>query len=297
MRKLVRGIEDALQGDGEGVDVVHVFGGAAWRLAEELAAEMKCGLAVEVWRYGLCERAAEWDFARPGAPTLMAPDGTIERQLKKVAPRARVVHDPWGVLPADARDIFKMDRSWSVMMVGTGRDAAAFSAALTGLAPVLAQHPGVLVFCDAHAAQRAELWAVARRLNILDRLSLIEDLEGRRDLLLQGDVLVHPEASGEQRSILLEAMAHGVVVVAARDPQVSTLVEGRSARLVEGADAGAWKRVLGEVLGDPAGARSLALAAQAFVREQRKASGHVRAVIGAYEAIAAGRAADAPTKV
>ena len=291
VRRIARDVERALQdgsggggGDvgGDGIDLIHVFGGSAWRLGRDLASELGCPLAVEVWRYGLCARAAEWGGKPRNAPTLLAPDGTIERHLRKLAPRARVFAAPWGVLPADARDILRDGRSPSMMMVGTGRDAGAFCAALRGAAPVLREHPDAIVFCDAQAARKADLWSEARRLGVLDRLSLIEDLEGRRDLLLQGDILVVPEAHGEQRSIVLEAMAHGVVVAAARDPQVSMLVEGRSARLVDGPVAQQWSAVLGDLLADRQRTRLLAQGAQQFVRHHRRASDHVRAVMAAY---------------
>jgi glycosyltransferase involved in cell wall biosynthesis len=140
----------------------------------------------------------------------------------------------------------------------------------------------MMVFADAEAARRTRLWSHARSLGILPRLSLIEELEGRRDLLLQGDLLIVPEAKGEQRSVVLEAMATGMIVVAARDEMVSVLQDGRTARLVPGADARAWGEVLRDVLTHREKTRALTRSAAEYVRTQRRASEHVRAVLEAY---------------
>lgn len=290
VRRLAQNVQGVLQGEVGGVDVVHVFGGNAWGVASQLAEELDAGLAVEVWRAGMCERAAkEWDFTRPGSPTLCAPDAVTERELRRLAPRAHVVSTPWGVLPADAREVLPSGRAASIMMVGTGRDARGFAAALTGIVAATRAMPDVLIFCDADAAQQAELWKVARALGVLDRLSLIEDLEARRDLVLEGDILVHPEAAGEQRSLLLEAMANAIPVVAARDPRVSLLVEGRTARLVDNSRPKQWEAAIRDVLSDPPAARLLGAGARAHVREHRRASTHVRAVLGAYAEVIAAR--------
>lgn len=294
VRRLAQSVRDILRDEVGGIDVVHVFGGSAWGLAGELAGELKAALAVEVWRFGLCERAArEWDFGGGGAPALFAPDAVTERELRRLAPRAQVFAAPWGVLPADAREVLLPERAVSVMMVGTGRDGAAFAAALGGVVAAAKGTPDLLIFCDADAARRADLWKVARKLGVLDRLSLIEDLEARRDLVLEGDVLVHPEAAGEQRSLLMEAMARAIPVVAARDPRVSVLVEGTTARLVAGEQAGQWEAALRGLLTDVAGARALGASARAVVREQRRASAHVKAVLSGYGSLVATRSGQA----
>jgi glycosyltransferase involved in cell wall biosynthesis len=171
------------------------------------------------------------------------------------------------------------------MLAGTGRDQAAFTAALTGLAPLLRERELSLAFCDATAARRADLWPIAKKLGILHKLSLIEDLEGRRDLLLQGDVLVLPEAAGEQRGIALEAMASGLVVIAARDPQVTALQDDITARLVEARVASAWEEVFRRTLEDVGASRALATRAFEYVSTKRRASGYVRQVLAAYDAL------------
>jgi glycosyltransferase involved in cell wall biosynthesis len=310
-RKLSRELERISQGDEPGrIDVVHVFGGSCWNLGAQLAREFAAGMVVEVWRAGLVEQARQLvsqvtdEAASPlrtdvksfsavsdriSGLMFLAPDQTIEERLR-ASVRGTVRCVPWGVHVVDSsRRLLDSRRSPTAMMVGTGRDAKAFAAALEGLAIACRSNPDLLIFCDAQAARRADLHRLARRLNILDRLSLIDELEGRRDLVIEGDLLIQPDASGEQRSVTLDAMAHGMVVIAAADPLVSILIDGRTARLVQNQSSDSWATTIREVLSDSAGADRLAGSAAAYVRENRRASTQVRGILDAYDAVGSGR--------
>lgn len=273
------------------VDIIHVFGGSVWGFAAKLAERLGSGLVLEVWRSGLVEKARDLRLNGVERPLLLAPDPAIERALLggDSPEESAMVHlSEWGVLaPTEQREVMSEGKAVSVMMVGTGRDPKSSIAALEGLAAVVRRRSDVLIFCDALAARRARLWHHARRLGILNSFSLIHELEGRRDLLLHGDVLVQPDFSGEQRSIVLEAMAHGMIVVASHDPFISILRDGVTARLVNPLDAEQWQQVFTELLLHPEMARGVAASSQRIVRESRKASDHVRAVLSAYELLAA----------
>lgn len=290
LRKQIRAMEELDEDDP--IDVVHVFGGSVWEMGAELARQTGAQLAVEVWRRGQVERARSLKFAGAnghGAPVFMAPDAGIERALLAEGPGLAVRLTPWGVLtPAEAKPRLVAGKVPSVMIVGTGLDATAFAAALRGLAEAAAARPDLLIFIDALAARRAGVWALCRKLNLWSNLSLIDELESRRDLLIQGDLLVLPEAQGEQKSVVLEAMASGMVVAAAEDRYCSYLKDGETAALAPEGDVAAWTRMLTTLLSDEIGARRLSESARTFTRAERKASTHVQAVLGAYQWMGSG---------
>lgn len=287
-RRMARDITtagDAPGGDQALLDIVHVFGGSVWGLGAAVAHELGAALVLEVWRSGLAARARSDKWPGEGGPLFIAPDEVIERSLvETVGPgEAAVRLATWGVhAPPVLRPVLPEGATPSLMLVGAGRDAKAFDAALTGAAEVAREHPEMLIFCDALAARRAGLWRRARELNLLHRFTLIEELESRRDLLLNGSVLMQPEASGEVRSIILEAFASGMIVAAAADSSVSYLQDGRTARTITRNDATTWGAVLRDILGDRAKTRDLASNAYEYVRTRHRASDHVRAVLGAY---------------
>lgn len=284
VRRLVQQLEKMRVNDQErAVDVVHVFGGSAWSLGVELARQTGAGLALEVWRAGLAARARTLRVGEQMPPVFFAPDPAMERLLLTEGPGIAVRSTPWGVhTPDETRPILRAGRAPTAMVVGGGRDTQAFGAALRGLAAAAKAHPDLMVFMDPVASRAAAIAKLARELGLREHLSMVEGLENRRDLLLQGDLLIQPESGGEQRSIVLDAMASGLVVVAAEDPLVSTLINGVTAYLVRRGDGQAWGSVLTAVLEKPEQTRSLVASARQWVRTHRRASDHVRAVLDAY---------------
>jgi len=272
------------------VDVVHAFGGSVWDLAIQTAHELAVPVVLDIWRRGLVERARLMrpQFRATPGLLLMAPDQSVERTLAGDLPDVPVRTAPWGVHRAPRpREIFQESRAASVFLAGNGREAAVFHAGFEGITLALGAARESVIFADAEAAERSKLWRVAERLGVLDRLSLIPEMEGRRDLVILGDAIVQPESLGEQRSLLLDAMGQGMVVGAGYDPDVSWLQPGRTAavldRAAEPTSPDAWGDLLRPVLTDPARARQLGERAWQYVGAQHRASSHVAAVLDAYE--------------
>ena len=282
-RKLL-GLED----DEPVFDVVHVYGGASWTLGLAIADLENAAVALEIWRHGLVASAKALRQGGGRRILLIAPDPALQRSLAIDAVPIHSVLAPWCVhTPSAFRPPLSTGRSPSAMLVGSGNDAGAYAAAVEGLASLIKALPETLLFADADAAHRTRLMRQAQRLGILNRLTLIDALESRGDLITAGDLLVQPEARGEQKSILLEAMASGMIVVAAADRMVSILQDGVTARLVVGPSAQHWSRVLGEILAQRSSIESLSESARAFTRDQRPASLQVQCVLNAYRTLTA----------
>ncbi len=288
------------------IDVVHAFGGACWRFATEIARALGAGLALEVWRPGLIDRVQTMrrlghfqGHDRQPEPTtpqsdqqpamlLLAPDRVVESAIKDADLGVPCRYAPWGVhVAAEPRQVLKPGAVPGIVMAGGGRDPDHARAALEACARLIEAGSPLLIFVDAQLARRAGLWKRARDLKILGRVSLIQDLEGRRELALRADLLLHPEARGERRTMLLDAMAVGVPVVAASDPAADELIDNRTAKLVREPTADAWHDAIAHLIDDPGAARELGASARAHVREHHRASTQAAAVIDAYEWLAA----------
>jgi glycosyltransferase involved in cell wall biosynthesis len=178
----------------------------------------------------------------------------------------------------------------SAMLIASGRDAGAIGAALEGLARVLPEAPELMVFAESDAIERARLWPLVKRLGITDRFTLSPDLEARRELALRADLLLLPEALGDHRTLTLDAMAAGMVVVAGADPMVTALRDGETARLVDAPRPERWAEALAWSLRNRADARALGLSAREHVRTCCRASGQVASVVDAYEWMLRGEA-------
>lgn len=297
-QSLINSIEelDELGDDEAPADLIHATGGAAWPIALEIGRRLGVPVALEIWRHGQIERAKALTKAS-GDIALLAPDPATERALMAAGIPFPVRVVPWGVHPhptphhssphnpQDAER--RAGKPISAMVIGSGNDSAAFAAALTGLASVIsritAAGADALVFIDADAARKARVWPLLNKLGLLPRTSLIENLEARRDLLVEGDVLIVPEARGEHRTALLEAMASGMLVAAARDPMVSVLRDGETAALIDRADPGLWAATIESLLTRDHGVDRLARSAQAAVERDHTVSAQVRALLDTYE--------------
>ncbi|MEM7754474.1 MAG: hypothetical protein AAF297_02445 [Planctomycetota bacterium] len=272
------------------VDVIHAFGGGVWDVAIEAGRQAECPVVLEVWRARLASRASSLGLGRAAASVLLAAsDEAIERELLDAHLASPVHRTPWGVhAPSKALpERTATGRARSVVVAGSGRDVRAIRACVSGLAMLADERPDVLFFIDAEIFRRAQLWDTAEREGMLSRVTLVDELEGRRDLALQADVLVHPEGLGEQRSLLLDAMAQGVAVVASHDPHVSWLIGARTCRSVTQATAAAWHDAMTRVLGSDQETAALRASAWSYVREHRMASRQVSAVLSAYERVVA----------
>lgn len=292
----------------DGVDIVHAFGEGCWPVAAALAARCGAALVLEVWRSGLAPaaaravgiyRAGSGQGHRADARVLMlAQDRALAEEVVRVPCSGSPIVAPWGVHPSHAeRDRLNPEVSLAVTFMTavsppTPACVKSVRAALGGMALLRESVPGLMLFADAASAERMPLWRLVRVAGLADRFSLVHRLESRRDLVLQSDLLILPEVHGEHRTLLLDAMAEGVLVVAVRDPTNSALIDGETCVQVQTAAPGtraeprAWAEAVQRLLADPATALAVRAGAAKFIREHRQASRYIRWVLDAYDTLA-----------
>lgn len=277
------------------VSVVHVLGGGAWAMGQELAEIFDAALALEIWRGGLIDRATP---LKPGGThlALIAPDKPIERALIDAGITLPVRVAPWGAYaPPRPTPILKPDRNVSIVFCSSGRDTDRCRDAFEGASRVIGERDDAMLFVAESAARRVGLWAMAERAGILDRISLMDRLEDRRDLVLRCDVLLYPDSRHEQRTILLDAMAHGLVVIASPDPMVSVIQDQVTAVCPAAQTPAGWADALRARLADRPGSVALGLSAREYVRQNRRASVHIAALLDAYSDLIRSDAIPLPT--
>lgn len=293
-RDLHRQLEElSLPGpEGQPVDAVHVFGEECWSMAVELAALCQAPLLIEVWAATLLDRMRriERELDRQGALenlTWLAPNEALREAISASDAGAPVRLTPWGVHALSEPTAWSNDKSPpAIVIVCSGRDAAPLIPALEGIADAVREHDDALVFLDAVAMRdHKRVWGAVESLHLTSNLSIIPDIESRRELALRADVLVQPEADGDLRTITLDAMASGMTVVALRDPYADELIADQTAVLVDQPATSSWSDALRRVLNDPDEARRIGVRAHDFVRERRTASAYVRSVLETYRAV------------
>lgn len=290
LRSRIRALADDLRtaiGDEESrkIDLVHCFSPDTWRMGDELARVLDAGLALEVWSAAAATRAADAAVGRMH-PTLLVGDEGLMRLVSRRAPRATALLTPWGVHGEPVERRRHDDQSIGVAMLLDGVAPAWTSAAVEGFARAARRDGRLMAFMNSERTTSHAVWKLVRRLGVSDRVSLIPDAEARREPLFHLDVLAVAEPSGRLRSITLDAMARCVSVVSAFDPALSVCVPDVTARVVAKPDPALWEDA---IIAAALASRDSPLLASArdWVRTHRSASGHVSAVIRAYEAVIA----------
>jgi glycosyltransferase involved in cell wall biosynthesis len=193
------------------------------------------------------------------------------------------VHVPQAVRPVRA-DLAAQDLSFGVLYdTGEHRSLAPPLAGIAEATRGFADSVIVAAIEEATSRREARLWATGRKLKLLDRLSILPDMEARREPVLGMDFLLVPEAHGRQRTIVLEAMARGMAVVSPRDLAIDVLDDPHIVQLVSDNSPGGWSRAIRSLLMSPAALTDLTRAAHQHVRTHRSASGHIASVLRAYQ--------------
>lgn len=263
-------------------DIVHAFGGGVWGLALDIARRLNALAVLEVWRPGLAERARNLRSKQRIA--FFAPSPGIERLLLREGAGLTVRLAPWGVRSTRTPNtILREGRAPSLVLIGSGRDAAATTAAFLGAAAAMRTHPTMMLFVDADAARRTPIWKLARQEHLVDRVSIIDAVEERRDLVIRCDILLYPDARGEQRTVLLDAMGAGMAAITRADPIISAIVPDITARVLDEPTADTWEAQINRLIDQPDTARALGRTARERIRNEFRATSHVRSVLDGYE--------------
>lgn len=286
VRRLVaQRLADALtDGDGQGIGVIHAFGGNTWELAFDIASLTGAVVVLELWRMGLVSRVRGLRPPRGTRVVAVVPDRSLEREVLKEAHGVGVRITPWGgVIAPERTKIFREGREIGIAMVGNGGDTPNVRAAFDGLAEVLTARDDTMLFVDSVASQRAGLWKRAKHAGVRDRLSVIDHLEDRRDLILRCDVILSPEARGEHRTILLDALGAALPVVCRSDDAIELLqVPGITTRVMATRPQ-LWTEAVNGLLEDPDHARQIGEAARQHISEHQRWSKYVATVTDVYE--------------
>ncbi len=270
------------------LDAVYAFGPDSWAPAARVARSMDAALFIELHGASLIDRAAAlWRKASASPararPMFVTPGNALAERLARVLPSSRIAAAPWGVYPTPTpHGPVERGKSLSVALLLSGRDAPAARAALLGLEKAAQTTPELHALVDADAARALDLWRwSAEAPGLRSRLTLCSDLEGRQDLLTEADVLLVPEALGEARALVLQAMADGMLVLARPDPLIDWLVPGETCDpLADATPDTIAKQVL--ALADDLGrATALRASAKSWVQQHRPASAQVRGLLGA----------------
>lgn len=138
-----------------------------------------------------------------------------------------------------------------------------------GFAAAHRAHPSIEMEVAGEGSQRQQVVAALRRLGLAERCRLVgtyTSLEGRSRFMREIDVFVHPSLTEGTPNAVIEAMAHGLPVIATAVGGLSDFVTEDVGLLVPPGDAEALGEAMSRLAGDAALRRSMGLAARETYR-------------------------------
>lgn len=302
-RQLLEAIRESdagMPGADRKIDLVHVFGEGAWGLASRTARELGCPLVVEVWAAELVGRAAAIpNSVREEVPVaLLAPDRHIEQALRREDAGLPIRFVAWGVhCPGQVNASPASKHAIGVMVMASSHPNRETLEAFRGICAAAKRQERAMIFADSAGVHESGAWTVVEEVGVLDKVTLVPRMEATRTLVLRGSILVDPEASGQQRTIVLDAMAHGMGVIGLRDPMVSYLRDGQTAVLLGEAGPAEWAAALETLIVDRERAKRLGESAREYVAANHRMSTQVASVLDVYERLLSGETLPFPSPV
>jgi hypothetical protein len=287
-QQIARSITERYSDAARPADIVHVMGGGAWGMGLELARILDSGIALEVWRAGLAGSASHLSIGESDRALFLVPERSFESSLRNSIDHAQVRHVPWGAfVPEQPVPVFREDKLASIVLMASGRQHDHCIAAYSGIVEAIASRPDVMLFANQELVQRTGLWARVKKDKLEDRFTVIDRSEDRRDLLLRCDVLAYPETLHEERTLLLDAMGAGLVVITGNDEMIQPLREDSGVIVVPRASSDDWCEQVRAVTRSDDLAKKHASQVREYIRTHRRSGLHIESLCDAYADLAA----------
>lgn len=285
-RRLVRVTEDLKR---IGVDLIHALDGRLWEPVAQIARHLNVPVVLSA--ASLMDLPQVQRIHRRFGDLRMAfaaATGPLQQAIAARLPTNVVVQTvPAGIHAPEQLPRPVTAGEWTCAVIsGTGEVDEDYEALFEALRQIVADHEHAQFFLDGQRSDQHGLWQLARRYQLLENISIVPRRLGHREMLLNADALIHPQALGKSRTLTLQAMGHGLPVIARQDLWVDYLLEDETAWLVKQAQAQAWAEALQRLIAAPAQARQLGARAREWVMRHRPLSAHVEAVLGLYRRLA-----------
>lgn len=265
--------------------LIYAVGAQAWQVGLDLADVIDRPVVVDVSslaQANLISRSTRFNLLG-GCVTPCQPLVNVIRSHLNTVPVSVV---PIGIsAPSRPAGVFRQpSQSIALAIVGQASDVQAYSAMFSGIRLAGFDLP-LQIILELNGPREHEIWRKINAFELFDRVSAISDAPTYRALLTQCDLMLVPESSGEPRSIMLEAMALGIPVIAAFDPINDALIDGETALLVEVPNPRQWSDRIRDLLNQPEHARDLGQRARVHVLKNNRSSEQVSRLMGVFEGV------------
>ena len=257
------------------VDVLHVLDGSLQRVGIALGQMLNLPVVCNLWTREYTDQLTADNGGVPIAYAA-ATDGLVERARRRLAPASVVSKAPPGVFVSAIEGakppLADPARSLSVLVIGNGKPDVHFQALMEAIAAERERLGHALFFLYCGTSDQHALWRLAERFKLLNQVSLVPGEPNSRDLMVQADVVIQPQALGRARTLVLEAMAVARPIIAADDPMLDYLRHGETAILLPQVTPADWAAWLRQLVTEPQRFIDIGVSAQQYVQKNHSPS-------------------------
>lgn len=273
------------------VDLVHALDGRMWEGVAAIARRLNVPAVFRASSsLDISPSAAVAQLCVEGRGAIAAASAPLAQAIRRRLPSEATVEVITSGIPVRRDNLTPrtIDESTPLCLIvsGNGVYDAEYEALLRALRMIVTDFPQTQFFLDGQGGDQHELWKAARRLGLLANANVVARRLGHREMLFSADGFVHPQPLGRTRTLVLQAMAQGVPIIARTDPWLDYFVDGESAWMVDRPDAVVWADRLRRLITAPAAAHQLALSAREYVRTHHAPSHQVELTLDLYKRMA-----------
>ncbi len=266
------------------VDLVHAMDGSIYPLARVLGSQLGVPVVCSCWSSAELIRIGSQ--GHDVSTVFILPTPALARRARELLGERTTIEQVHpgvlGVSDEPAEPLTDPAEALCCLVIGDGKVDVDYLALLRGVTMVRSRMPQLQLLLYAMGGDHHRLWQAASRLDLLGHVSLVDSAPQTRQLLVQADALMVPQPLGAVRTVVLEAMATKRPVIAATDPALDYLLEGKTARLLAEPTADRWADYLAQLVEMPRAFRSLGQSAAEYVTGHHQASACVGRILDIY---------------
>ena len=247
--------------------VIHGVAPSSAEYAVKIADDTASELVLTVYSYSQTRDPAPMRWLQRASAVL-----TPSRRLRDAIPTSVISNKPVEVVPvgisvSPAPAAFRSpDRAPVIVYSGPLTEESSVDCLLRAAKQVISRVPNLLLFIIGKGHAEDQLRRMSESLEINDAVTFTGKIDDWRSVLDAADIFCVPSAPPHWREEPLAALAAGVCVICAEGNLCDELIDGRTALTFARDDDAALAQRITRLLADPAAARDLAAAGQAYLR-------------------------------
>ena len=265
--------------------IIHALDGRLWQGAVKIAQKLEIPAILSANSHFDISLAPKYQqLAQEKMVYFTASSDTLKQAILDVLPQNMSVKHiaPSIYTPLKHTPRPDNDAPLCAVVAGNGIYDQQYEILFAALKTFTTQHPEAQFFLDGQGPNQDLLWKAAKRFELLPNISFVARKIGHRELLLGADLIIQPQALGRTRSLILQAMAKSIPIIAKHDPNIDLFHHNQNALVISSDQPKNYVTALNQIINDKKTIRQITINARQYTRQNHAPSVQVQKIIELY---------------